>query len=223
MPYQSNGITVFITRIRQYVPSLQGFLKNVRASTHLYLSLRRTVVGKRWLAMRKLWTTVKHSYLWLCISCHAGGTKSKEGGFIWALLSGLYFGFCFLVQLYAHPIRRLALELKLNEPCDHSVNERERLNRMRTWLNCYCVDASHATQFGKPAMIAVEDYVARQSRNWYRTSQLNLPMDIHLVAYVEVLQTMGRFKKDAGDLSTNNDAVAVRTLLFKSLYANIQS
>lgn len=102
----------------------------------------------------------------------------------------------------------LAQELKLNEPItpaafantaegrglDQETVERMCLNRIRTWLNCYCVDASHATQFGKPAMLAVEDFTARSCRGWYRLSPYNLSTDVHLVAYVEILRVMRHFR-----------------------------
>jgi hypothetical protein len=64
-------------------------------------------------------------------------------------------------------------------------------------------------------MIPVEDYTARQSRDWYRSSQHNLPIDIHLVAYVEVLQTMGRFKIETDTMGTKNDAVCSYVCLSK--------
>ncbi|KLO17186.1 hypothetical protein SCHPADRAFT_175850 [Schizopora paradoxa] len=91
----------------------------------------------------------------------------------------------------------LAQELNLgNVNPVPGMSEREHLNRIRTWLNCYCVDWSHATQFGKPAMISVDDFTARSCREWYRSSSCNLAIDVHLVAYVEMLRTMGHFKKE---------------------------
>lgn len=92
---------------------------------------------------------------------------------------------------------RLAQELNLgNVNPEPGMSEREHLNRIRTWLNCYCVDWSHATQFGKPAMISVDDFTARSCREWYRSSRCNLAIDVHLVAYVEMLRTMGHFKRE---------------------------
>ena len=107
----------------------------------------------------------------------------------------------------------LAHELKLNEPVsfqhflqsyvnahpgvaiDEELIERQWLNQTRTWLNCYCVDASHATQFGKPAVIAAEDYTARTCREWYRESaNCGQAFDVHLVSYVEILRCMRRFR-----------------------------
>jgi len=91
----------------------------------------------------------------------------------------------------------LAQELNLgNTNPEPGMSEREHLNRIRTWLNCYCVDWSHATQFGKPAMISVDDFTARSCREWYRSSSYSLAIDVHLVAYVEILRTMGHFKKE---------------------------
>src|SRR4051794_39233192 len=76
------------------------------------------------------------------------------------------------------------------------MEERERLNRIRTWLTCFCVDISHATQYGKMSLLPVDDYVARNSRDWYRSSQFNLPMDVHLCAYVEMLLIMSKFRAE---------------------------
>lgn len=108
----------------------------------------------------------------------------------------------------------LAHELKLNEPIalqdflrstnepNMEIAERLWLNQARTWLNCYCVDASHATQFGKPAMIAMDDYVARNCREWYHISKYNHAFDVHLVSYVEILRRMRRFRIDTDRLES---------------------
>lgn len=112
----------------------------------------------------------------------------------------------------------LAEELKLNEPprdddfADMDSKEmmgwgrelalRKRMNRIRTWLNCYCVDASHATQFGKPAMLDVEDYIARTCKEWY-TSPYSLSIDVHLVAYVDVSRVVRHFRIDVEQLEAN--------------------
>lgn len=104
---------------------------------------------------------------------------------------------CFSFLLLFCSTYSLAQELKLYDPApDPRISEREQLNRARTWLNCYCVDGSHATQFGKPAMLSVDDPFARNCRDWYRSSRYNLAIDVHLVAYVELLRKMGHFKKD---------------------------
>ena len=64
-------------------------------------------------------------------------------------------------------------------------------------MNCYCVDASHAIQFGKMPMLALDDYVARTSRDWYKSSSLNSPFDVHLCAYVSLILLMAEWRKTA--------------------------
>ncbi|KAF9069929.1 fungal-specific transcription factor domain-containing protein [Rhodocollybia butyracea] len=101
---------------------------------------------------------------------------------------------------------RMALELELNLPPPPHCDEREALNRTRTWLNCYCVDGSHAIQFGKMPMLRLDDYMARTTQDWYRSSPLNTPYDVHLCAYVQILLIMCKWRSMAqGDnLSLKN-------------------
>ncbi|KAF9264819.1 hypothetical protein L218DRAFT_986810 [Marasmius fiardii PR-910] len=97
---------------------------------------------------------------------------------------------------------RMAIELELNQPPPSHCSPRESLNRMRTWLNCYCVDGSHAIQFGKLPMLRLDDYLARTSQRWYRSS-LNIPYDVHLVAYVQMIYIMSDWRKIIFDGSLN--------------------
>ncbi|KAF8959024.1 hypothetical protein BDZ97DRAFT_1906286 [Flammula alnicola] len=76
-----------------------------------------------------------------------------------------------------------------------TYDEREALNRTRTWLNCYCVDGSHAIQFGKVPMLRLDDYLARNSREWYKSSLMNTPFDVHLCAYVQILILMAKWRE----------------------------
>ncbi|EGN95435.1 hypothetical protein SERLA73DRAFT_60649, partial [Serpula lacrymans var. lacrymans S7.3] len=89
---------------------------------------------------------------------------------------------------------RMAHDLGLDVPPADSMDERERLNRTRTWLNCFCVDGSYATQFGKSSLISLNDYLARCSGNWYMLSSLNQPTDIHLCGYVHLITVMLDFQ-----------------------------
>ena len=91
----------------------------------------------------------------------------------------------------------MALELQLNQPPPADCEEREQLNRMRTWLNCYCVDGSHAIQFGKIPMLSLDDYLARHSREWYRSSPMNLPYDVHLTGYVHIILIVAQWRSTA--------------------------
>ncbi|KIM49188.1 hypothetical protein M413DRAFT_99392 [Hebeloma cylindrosporum] len=88
---------------------------------------------------------------------------------------------------------RMAIELELNQPPPSICDERESLNRVRTWLNCYCADGSHAIQFGKMPMLHLDDYLARNSSNWYKASPLNTPYDVHLCAHVQMIIHMANW------------------------------
>ncbi|KAF9005589.1 fungal-specific transcription factor domain-containing protein [Cyathus striatus] len=89
---------------------------------------------------------------------------------------------------------RMAMELELNRPPSADCDERESLNRTRTWLNCYCVDGSHAIQFGKMPMLRLDDYMARTTRHWYKSSTMNTPFDVHLCAYVQIIVVMAEWR-----------------------------
>ncbi|KAJ7740684.1 fungal-specific transcription factor domain-containing protein [Mycena maculata] len=103
---------------------------------------------------------------------------------------------------------RMAIELGLNQPPPPLCDERESLNRTRTWLNCYCVDASHAIQFGKMPMLGLDDYVARSSQDWYKSSKLNGPFDVHLCAYVNIILLMAEWRRTAEKGKKKLDIIA---------------
>ncbi|KAJ3726150.1 fungal-specific transcription factor domain-containing protein [Lentinula raphanica] len=104
---------------------------------------------------------------------------------------------------------RMALELELHLPPPSDCDEREALNRTRTWLNCYCVDGSHAIQFGKMPMLRLDDYMARTSQDWYRSSPMNTPYDVHLVAYVQILIIMAKWRSVVQRESNSQDGLDV--------------
>jgi len=115
--------------------------------------------------------------------------------------------------MQANLLNRMAIELELNQLPPSICDERESLNRVRTWLNCYCADGSHAIQFGKMPMLRLDDYLARNSRNWYKTSPLNTPYDVYLCAHVQMVLHMANWSISikADTLNTN---AQVRTSLF---------
>ncbi|KAF9219872.1 hypothetical protein BS17DRAFT_716196 [Gyrodon lividus] len=84
----------------------------------------------------------------------------------------------------------LGKEIGLHLPPVDSLPEREQLNRTRVWLNCFCADASYSVQSAKLPMIPRDDYVARTSRDWYKSSPSNIAWDIHLCWYVHMLTVM---------------------------------
>ncbi|KAF8163242.1 fungal-specific transcription factor domain-containing protein [Crassisporium funariophilum] len=89
---------------------------------------------------------------------------------------------------------RMAIELELNDPPPPECDEREALNRTRTWLNCYCVDGLHAIHFGKIPMLRLDDFLARHSRDWYKSSPFNTPFDVHLCACVQMIIQMAKWR-----------------------------
>lgn len=93
----------------------------------------------------------------------------------------------------------MALELQLNQPPPPHLDVREALNRTRTWLNCFCVDGSHAIQFGKQPMLRLDDYTAKHSEDWYKTSPINIDFDIHLCGYVELIILMAEWRNEIAE------------------------
>ncbi|KIP09516.1 hypothetical protein PHLGIDRAFT_317160 [Phlebiopsis gigantea 11061_1 CR5-6] len=92
---------------------------------------------------------------------------------------------------------RMAQEIGLDKP-PTGPDSRENLNSVRTWLNTFCVDGSHATQFGKTPIVKFDDYIVRKfARTWY-TSLDSSPYDIGLCAYAEVLVRMMEYRRSLG-------------------------
>ena len=89
---------------------------------------------------------------------------------------------------------RMATDLNLHQSfmakATNESQRREIANRTRIWINCYNVDRSTSTQFGKPSTIK-EDYIARHSKFWYRTTEFNY--DIHMCGYTQLLRVMAKF------------------------------
>lgn len=70
------------------------------------------------------------------------------------------------------------------------------LNRTRVWLNCFNLDRSTGSQYGKPPIIPNTDYVANQSQDWWNSSEYNMKnFDIHICAYNAELRVMGNVTK----------------------------
>ena len=107
----------------------------------------------------------------------------------------------------------MAIELGLDKTPPSSCDERESLNRIRTWLNCFCVDYSHSVQFGKCKAIQ-NDYLAKSSWDWYRSSSFNLPFDVHLCAYVQLNILMAEWRSLVGDgVSSRQKYIEVRQVM----------
>ncbi|KXN91714.1 Protein priB [Leucoagaricus sp. SymC.cos] len=151
-----------------------------------------------------------------------------------------------LLSLYPVPTRRMteqrswlylglairtATDLNLHIPVKEKPrNEwqaREILNRTRIWLNCYNLDRSTGSQYGKPPIISNADYVANHSAEWYKGSQYNIEhFDIHICVYNAELRVMASFMANIHNdpeqptgLNKNADFEAISTATDDELQA----
>ncbi|TFK93973.1 hypothetical protein K466DRAFT_593952 [Polyporus arcularius HHB13444] len=94
---------------------------------------------------------------------------------------------------------RIATDINLHHPHtarpQNEQHAREMLNRTRLWLNCFNVDRSMASQYGKAPIISNTDYVANHSEFWYKSSPYNIPdIDIHLCGYNAELKVLADYR-----------------------------
>ncbi|KAG8213378.1 hypothetical protein J3R82DRAFT_11872 [Butyriboletus roseoflavus] len=139
------------------------------------------------------------------------GTKNEE-------MSAAYL----LMQLYPIPKKRwdeerswiylgvairVAQDINLNRRVTtmplNEQNARILLSRQRIWMNCYNLDRSTGTQYGKRPIIPETDYFALHSEDWWRSSPYNIKgFDIHLCGYNAELRLVSNFlSKVYGDPS----------------------
>ncbi|KAI0694595.1 hypothetical protein BC835DRAFT_1274282 [Cytidiella melzeri] len=154
-----------------------------------------------------------------------GGQKSVESVHAFILLS-----------LYPVPARkweddrgfiylgvaiRIATDLNLHHPNTakpkNEMHAREMLNRTRAWLNCFNLDRSTGSQYGKAPIISNMDYVANHSHQWWNSSPYNLKgFDIQLAGYNAELSILGKFRdkihSDANSPTGFNKNVDLATL-----------
>lgn len=100
--------------------------------------------------------------------------------------------------LYLGVAIRTATDLNLHLPnTAKPLNEnhaRELLNRTRVWLNCFNLDRSTGSQYGKPPTISNMDYTANHSEDWWKSSPYNMKhFDIQICAYNAELRVMAEF------------------------------
>lgn len=100
--------------------------------------------------------------------------------------------------LYLGLAIRIASELNLHIPPtakpQNEFHAREQLNRTRVWLNCFNLDRSTSSQYGKRPIISNDDYIANHSEDWWRSSEYNLKnFDIQLCCYNAELKIMANF------------------------------
>ncbi|KAI0071364.1 hypothetical protein K474DRAFT_632780 [Panus rudis PR-1116 ss-1] len=130
------------------------------------------------------WKSVELAQAYLLLSIYGVPAKRWEDDRSW-----LYIGLAI----------RLATDLNLQHvPTTKPATERQEreiLNRTRTWINLYNLDRSLSTQYGKPYSIK-EDYIIRTSNNWYNKSKYNHPLDVSLCGYNALLQIVSRFHEE---------------------------
>jgi hypothetical protein len=101
--------------------------------------------------------------------------------------------------LYTGLAIRIATDLNLHllppkEPTTE-VQKLEMLNRTRIWIICFNLDKSTATQFGKPSTLK-DDYIVRNSLNWYKSSPYNHCYDVHIIAYTMLFRIVNKFHQE---------------------------
>ncbi|PVG01932.1 hypothetical protein CPB86DRAFT_751962 [Serendipita vermifera] len=100
--------------------------------------------------------------------------------------------------LYLGLAIRMAMDLNLHLPTKvewlSEQQEREVLNRTRTWIICFNMDRTSAAQLGKPMTIR-ENYMIRSSADWYKGSKYNNSYDLHLCQTTALMRIMSRFQK----------------------------
>lgn len=101
--------------------------------------------------------------------------------------------------LYLGLAIRMAMDLNLHIPTNADIvsenQEREILNRTRTWIICFNMDRSSSAQLGKPMTIR-ENYLISTSSGWHKSSKfgINLPYDLHLTQQTALMRIMSRFQ-----------------------------
>ncbi|KAJ7577862.1 fungal-specific transcription factor domain-containing protein [Mycena floridula] len=101
--------------------------------------------------------------------------------------------------LYTGLAIRIATDLNLHQVSgkkpQNEKQEREILNNTRVWMICFNLDRSTATQFGKPSTIK-EDYIMRNSQEWYKKSKYNIQYDVHMCAHTALLRIVAKFHEE---------------------------
>lgn len=100
-----------------------------------------------------------------------------------------------LLVHYRGRLRRMAQELELDK-APLGNDERQNVNRLRTWLFCFTAELSHATQFGKTSMLNGDhrQLLYDTTRKLYKFSTCS-PYDMGLGAYAELCLLMAQFQE----------------------------
>ncbi|KAI0794903.1 hypothetical protein C8Q75DRAFT_803748 [Abortiporus biennis] len=155
------------------------------------------------------WKTVEMCQAYIILGGHTPPAKRWEEDRFW-----FYSGIAF----------RLAIELNLNRlppvsPSDERA-EREQLNRMRTWLNCFTMDRYACVNLCKPCMIPDDEALKNASKK-FSESQYHNPGDMYVVGLSEILRITSHFCDhvrpllEANDGKENTDMAAVHAVILE--------
>ena len=115
------------------------------------------------------------------------------------------------------------MDLNLHRPNTakphNEQHAREMLNRTRAWLNCFNLDRSTSSQYGKSPIISNTDYTANRSGQWWKSSPYNMKnFDIQLAAYNAELTLVGQFRakiySDPNSPTGFNKVSRIRNIVF---------
>ncbi|KAL0578178.1 hypothetical protein V5O48_003809 [Marasmius crinis-equi] len=100
--------------------------------------------------------------------------------------------------MYLEIAIRIATELNLCLPPTvkplNEVHAREQLNRTRVWINCFNLDRSMSSQYGRRPIISSGDYISNHVERWWSLSDYNIKnFDIHTCCYSAELNVVGKF------------------------------
>lgn len=143
-----------------------------------------------------------------CCRCSphlTGAGSTTEGGCSWASPFGTLALFARCSNADCN--RRIAQDLKLDEPPPAGLLEREKLNRLRTWFQIVSVDSSNAIQKGQPTWAQRNNFTSQMTNIWYRCSPLNSPYDIYCSAYADLMLFTSNIWGHTGPTSMNSQEV----------------
>jgi hypothetical protein len=110
----------------------------------------------------------------------------------------------------------LNLHVKSTTRILNEHQERELLNRTRTWLNLYNLDRSTSAQLGRPASIRPDPIIRSckeqgKRQAWWKSSPVNDPFDLHLCAYTDLMSSVTAEFQDRVYWNPETETTGLRT------------
>lgn len=129
------------------------------------------------------WKSIEITQAYLLLSLWGESAPNFEQDKAW-LYSGLGIRMATDMNLDRTPVPRGS------DPAEVLANERDRINRERTWLGCFIVDRMLASQMGK-AYIVREDDAVRSVRTWCM-QRMSQPWDVGVAGLTELHRIQSR-------------------------------